>query len=143
MATPSDAPLDPWKKRSGFKKGLRTDIVLGDSVQYTRRHGQLPLSTMKADYHGAQSADAAQDQPATPEHLLAGTWASKARLLAGTSISFGDQEKMTSATSHSITSTDYTAHTPTYDAPGQYGMGGKLRIHPLCLRASLAPCMRY
>lgn len=39
-------PLGPWKKHSGFKKGLRTDIVMGDEKAPQERYE----STMSAHY---------------------------------------------------------------------------------------------
>jgi hypothetical protein len=42
----SQKMLDPWKKRSGFKKGLLTDIVLGDE-HVSKGHFE---TTMHADY---------------------------------------------------------------------------------------------
>jgi hypothetical protein len=44
MAT--EDPLYPWKKHSGFKKGLLTDIVLGDQ---RTSHGQYE-TTMNTEY---------------------------------------------------------------------------------------------
>ena len=46
MSDPANDPLYHWKKHSGFKKGLLTDIVLGDEhsakAQYT--------TTMQTDF---------------------------------------------------------------------------------------------
>ena len=44
---PSDA-LYPWKKHSGFKKGLKTDIILGDARKWSGNAQYA--TTMHTDY---------------------------------------------------------------------------------------------
>ncbi len=47
MAAVNQDPLYHWKKHSGFKKGLLTDIVLGDEHIVPRSHY---VTTMNSDF---------------------------------------------------------------------------------------------
>ncbi|KAJ8329785.1 hypothetical protein O5D80_001983 [Batrachochytrium dendrobatidis] len=85
-------PLYNWKPHSGFKMGLLTDIVLGDSCKYSSAN--QPCSTTHAHYQGVQI-------PPTASTSISSCSKSKAHVV------FGDPKMVTVERNVSLTGADY------------------------------------
>lgn len=113
----NDDKLYSWKKHSGFKMGLLTDIVMGDEHKFSGPSQYR--STMHADYTGHLLATPENSLPKPPSADLSGP---AGKSLGFTSskkseihIVFGDPKMVSDERKHSMTDSDFKAHTISND----------------------------
>ena len=100
-------PLYDWKKHSGFKKGLATDVVFGDErKKWMGNAAERFASTMHTDFFSLNQNSKSDE--GSVGHILEQSTATQPRKNA-TSIRFGDLSTENTGRFESVTSANYKA----------------------------------
>ncbi|KAI9206889.1 uncharacterized protein BJ171DRAFT_495058 [Polychytrium aggregatum] len=106
---PKDDPLFPWKPRMPFKKGLATDIVMGDDREYQPRQNSSTFASDYSAYRGGRPLNIAHKREADLVEAAGQPLGINCTSKMEQHISFGDEQKLNAAKYKSVTSDSFQA----------------------------------